>query len=302
MLIEESQSGDGERNMVEYKFFKDSKKEIKESLKDLKVIYTDLDGTLFNDKGCIIKDDKGDYYFDAVKLLPVVADSNWDIVMVSGRNKFQLRYNAQMIGLKNYIAELGAELIYNLGEKVYTTFDKDKIKYDLTYRGKDLIKIVELFKKNFPDKIESETEWSRYRSYNALFFGEINLDKANKLLEDEGYKGLVVVDNGFSSLVDLDLNIEKLHIYNLMPSGVNKAIGIKFDKKIRSFGTKNCIALGDSLEDLKMAGEVKYFFLMGNALEHKEIILDELNKHNNVYITSGVMNKGWTEVIEYLIN
>ena len=285
---------------MEYRFFRDNKKEIKENLKDLKVIYTDLDGTLFNDRGCIIKDNKGDYYFDAVKLLPLVAGKKWDIVLVSGRNKFQLRYNAQMIGLKNYIAELGAELVYNLGEEVYVTFDRQEVKYDLTYGGKDLIKIVELFKRNFPGKIESKMDWSRYRSHNAAFFGEVNLDKANKLLEDKGYKGLVMVDNGFSSLVDLDLSIEKLHIYNLMPSGVNKASGIKFDKKIRSLDTNNCIALGDSLEDLKMTEEVKYFFLMGNALEHKEVILDELDKHNNVYITDGVMNRGWAEVIGYL--
>jgi hydroxymethylpyrimidine pyrophosphatase-like HAD family hydrolase len=145
-------------------------------------------------------------------------------------------------------------------------------------------------------------DWSRNRSYNVLFFGEIDLEKANKLLKDEGYQGLVMVDNGFSSLMKLELGIEKLHIYNLMPFGVNKASGIKLDKKIRNFDTQNCIALGDSLEDLKMADEVKYFFLMQNALEHKEIMLDELRKHDNVFITSDVMNKGWVEVIGYLVD
>jgi len=287
---------------VKYRLFRDSKKEIKENLKDLKVIYTDLDGTLFNDRGCIIKDEKGGYYFKAVKLLSEIARKNWDVVLVSGRNKFQLRYNAQIIGLKNYIAELGSELVYNLGKEVYATFDRQKIKYDLTYEGKDLIKIIELFKKNFPDKIESKMEWSKYRSHTVLFFGEINLNLANKLLKKEGYGELVLVDNGLSSLVELGLDIERLHIYNLMPEGVNKAKGIKLDKKIRNFDINNCIALGDSLEDLKMAGEVKYFFLMGNALEHKEMILDELDKYNNVYVTDGVMNKGWAEVIEYLVN
>lgn len=287
---------------IKYRLFKDHKKEIKENLNDLKVIYSDLDGTLLNDRGCIIKDYKSDYYFEAVRLLPMAAEKNWDIVLVSGRNKFQLRYNAQMIGLKNYIAELGAELVYNLGEEVYVTFDDQKEKYDLTYGGKDLIRIIELFKKNFPGKIENRIDWSRYRSYNALFFGEINLEKANKLLKDEGYSGLILVDNGFSSLVDLELGIEKLHIYNLMPFGVSKAGGIKLDKRIRNFDTKNCIALGDSLEDLKMAGEVKYFFLMQNALEHKEVMLEELRKHNNVFVTNDVMNKGWAEVIGYLVD
>ena len=287
--------------MDAYKLFKDHKSKIKDNLKDLKVIYTDLDGTLFNDRGCIVKDDGGNYYFDAVRLLPAVAEKNWDMVLASGRNKFILKYNAQIIGLKNYISELGAEVSYNLGEKVYATFDRHEMKYDLTYGGKDLIEIIKLFKNSFPGKIESRMDWSRYRTYNALFFGEIDLDEANKLLEDKGYKKLVMVDNGLSALEDLDLDIERLHIYNLKLRGVNKASGIRFDKKIRNFSTGNCIALGDSREDLKMAGEVKYFFLMRNALEHKETILGELNRHNNIYITTGNMNKGWAEVIGYLV-
>lgn len=288
--------------MVKYKLFSDNKKVIKENLRDLKVIYTDLDGTLFNDKGCIVKDYRGDYYFDAIRLLPAVANKNWDIVPVSGRSKFQLKYSAQIIGLKNYIAELGAELVYNLGEEVYVTFDQRELKYDLAGEGKDLLEIIKLFKNNFPDKIESKMEWSRHKSYSAAFFGEINLDKANRLLEDEGYKGLVMVDNGISLLEDLDLRVKKLHIYNLMPVDVNKANGIKFDKKIRNLDTDNCIAMGDSPEDLKMAGEVKYFFLMGNALEHKEIILEELDRYDNVYVADGFMNRGWAEVIGYLTN
>jgi len=286
--------------MVKYKLFSGNKKEIKENLRDLKVIYTDLDGTLFNDKGCIIKDYRGDYYFDAIRLLPAAANKNWDIVPVSGRSKFQLKYSAQIIGLKNYIAELGAELVYNLGEEVYVTFDKRELKYDLAGEGKDLLEIIKLFKNNFPDKIESKIEWSRHKSYSAVFFGEINLDKANRLLKDEGYKGLVMVDNGISLLEDLDLRVKKMHIYNLMPVDVNKANGIKFDKKIRNLNTDNCIAMGDSPEDLKMAGEVKYFFLMGNALEHKEIILEELDRYDNVYVADGFMNRGWAEVIGYL--
>src|SRR4030042_4550112 len=155
---------------VKYRLLKDNKKEIKENLKDFRVIYTDLDGTLLNDRGCIIKDYKSDYYFKALRLLQLAVKKNWDITLVSGRNKFQLRYNAQVIGLKNYIAELGAELVYDLGEEVHVTFDSRKEKYELTYGGKDLIRIIELFKKNFPGKIESRMDWSRYRSYNVLFF------------------------------------------------------------------------------------------------------------------------------------
>ncbi len=284
-----------------YKFFKDFREEINKNLTDLKVIYTDLDGTFFNDKGCIIQDRNGDYFFEAIKLLPEIKKKNWDLVLVSGRNKYQLRYNAQMTGIKNYISELGAEVIYDLGEQVHVTFDNKGLKHDLTYEGVDLEKIIELFKKKFPGKLEGRMEWSKYRSYNALFFGEIDLRSANKLLKEKGYDGIDMVDNGFSNLVDLDLDVDRLHIYNLIPKGVNKAKGVKFDKKIRNFKKENCIALGDSLEDLKMADDVQYFFLMRNALEHKEELETELKKYDNIYITQEFMNKGWYEVMKYLL-
>lgn len=282
-----------------YKFFRDNKEQIKEGISDLKVIYSDLDGTLFNDQGCIIKDARGEYYFKALNLLDKINEKGWDLVLVSGRNKYQLRYNAQMIGANNYIAELGSELVYDLGKEVHVTFDNGRENFDITYEGKDLIRIMELLMTEFPEKIESRMEWSRYRSFNALFFGEIDLEKANKLLETEGYESLVLVDNGFSNLVDLRLKVDRLHIYNLMPRGVTKANGVKLDKKLRGFRNENCIALGDSLEDLKMADEVKYFFLMKNALEHEDELETELKKYNNVFITDGIMNRGWFEVMSW---
>jgi len=283
-----------------YRFFKDHRNDIKNGIRDLKVIYTDLDGTLFNDQGCIIKDVEEKYYFDALKLLSHIKQRGWDLILVSGRNKYQLRYNAQMIGVENYISELGSELVYGLGKDVHVTFDEKK-SFDLTYGGKDLIKIIDLLMKEFPGKIESRMEWSCYRSYNALFFGEIDLRRANDILQREGYKGLVLVDNGFSKLMDLDININRVHIYNLMPAGVTKANGVILDKKLRNLKRENCIALGDSLEDLKMAAEVKYFFLMKNALEHREELEEELIKYDNVYITEEIMNRGWNEVISSLL-
>ncbi len=289
--------------MVDYKFFRDYRNEVKENLKDLKVIYTDLDGTLLNGSGCLIKDYNNDYYFDALKLLIRLESKGLDVVLISGRNRFQLKSSAQVMGLKNYIAELGAELVYNLGEKVYTTFDDSGAVYKTGDGGSDLIKIIKLLKRSFPGKIESRIEWSRYRNYNALFFGEIDLDKANSLLARNGYGGLVLVNNGFSSsLVKVDLNVEKLNIYILIPAGVDKSRGIKLDKKIRKFGADNCIALGDSIEDLKMAGEVKYCFLMRNALDGKEDISGELNKYDNVYVADGIMNRGWAEVVGFLLD
>lgn len=285
-----------------YKLFKDHKEEIKRQLKDLKVVYTDLDGTLLNQKGCLIRDESDCFYLESIEEIEGILKRGWDIVLVSGRNRTQLRYNAQMIGIKNYIAELGCELVYNLGEKVYPTFDGYKINYDLKYEGKDLIEIVKLLKESFPNKIKYNPEWSKYRNWTILFFGEINLDLANDLLKKQGYKNLILVDNGITSLEKLDIGVERLHIYNLIPQGVDKSTAIKLDKKIRGFGTEECIALGDSLEDLKMAKEVKFFFLMKNAFDFGggRKVLEELQNYNNIFVTEYRMNRGWTEVIKFI--
>ena len=285
---------------IKYKLFDDYKDKIKKDLKDLKVIYTDLDGTLFNDQGCIIKDCEGNFYFEVVKLFESIAKKNWDIVLVSGRNKLQLRYNSMLVGVKNYITELGSELVHNLGEKVYVTFDSEKYNYEITKCGKDLVNIITILKDAFPNKIDSNLDWSIDRTFNALFFGDVDLEKANKILKDAGYGGLVLVDNGFSKLVKLNLDVENMRIYNLMPRGVDKSSAIKLDKELRNFKDSNCIALGDSIEDLKMAPVVKYFFLMRDAIERDGDILKSLCNFDNVFVTKHRMNRGWAEVMKYL--
>jgi HAD superfamily hydrolase (TIGR01484 family) len=283
------------------KLFDDYKDKIKKDLKDLKVIYTDLDGTLFNDQGCIIKDCEGNFYFEVVKLFEKITQKNWDIVLVSGRNKLQLRYNSMLVGVKNYITELGSELVHNLGEKVYVTFDSEKYSYEITKCGRDLVNIIKILKEAFPNKIDSNLDWSIDRTFNALFFGDVDLEKANRILKDAGYGGLVLVDNGFSKLVKLNLDVENMRIYNLMPRGVDKSSAIKLDKELRNFKDSNCIALGDSIEDLKMAPVVKYFFLMRDAIERDGDILNSLCNFDNVFVTKHRMNRGWVEVMKYLV-
>ena len=87
-----------------------------------------------------------------------------------------------------------------------------------------------------------------------------------------------------------------------MPRWVDKSSAIKLDKKLRNFKDKNCIALGDSIEDLKMTPAVKYFFLMRDAIERDGDILNSLRNFDNVFVTVHRMNRGWAEVMKYLVD
>jgi hydroxymethylpyrimidine pyrophosphatase-like HAD family hydrolase len=111
----------------------------------------------------------------------------------------------------------------------------------------------------------------------------------------------MVVNNGFSNLVTLDLDVEELRIYNLIYRGADKASAISLDRKIRKFKKNNCIALGDSFEDIKMAREVGVFFLMKNAIDRDAGIIDLIKNYDNIYVTEKSMNHGWLEVIDFLL-
>jgi HAD superfamily hydrolase (TIGR01484 family) len=285
---------------VKIKYFRDYMDLIKKSTGETKVIYTDLDGTLLNNKGCLIMDNEGNYYLDAVKQLENLNFKKIDVVLVSGRNRMQLKYNAQMMNLKNYIAEAGSEVVYDLGRDVHPTYDRSSLKHDFASLGPDLDAVADLLRKAFPGRIEYRADWNRYRATNILFLGEIDLKKANRILEENGYGDSALINNGPTSLYPTLLNMEKIYFYNLMPKGVNKSAGVKLDMKIRQFKKENCIALGDSLEDLKMAPEVNHFFLMHNNLNEEKDILEALPEYENVYVTENSMNRGWTEVIDYL--
>lgn len=286
--------------MSNLKFFKNFKDEIKKTMSGVKVIYTDLDGTMMNDKGCLIQDDKDNYYFDVLMQLKNLSAKNIDLVLVSGRSRVQLKYNAQMLNLRNYIPELGSEVVYDLGKKIHKTYDKSKQKYDFASLGPDLEEVIDLLKKEFPSKIDYSPDWNKYRSTNILFIGNMDLSKANKLLEENGYGDYLIINNGQTGMYTANLDVNKVYYYNLIPKGVDKAAGVRLDKKIRHLEKENCIALGDSLEDLKIAQEVSFFFLMNNDIHEERDVLEALSEYENVYISEQKMNKGWAEIISHL--
>jgi HAD superfamily hydrolase (TIGR01484 family) len=282
------------------KFFRDYREEIKKDMGQVRVIYSDLDGTLLNDKGCLIKDRENNFFIGALEQIEKLFQKDIDIVLISGRNKVQLRFNAKILGVKNYIAELGCELVYDQGKKVHFTFDNERFKYDFRYQGRDLQKVIDILKNAFPNKIEGKPEWAIYRSTNALFLGDVDIKSANRLLRDNGYGEAELVNNGPTLLENVSLDLKKIYIYNLMPKGVGKINGVRLDKKIRNFKRENCIALGDSMEDLKLASEVKYFFMMENTIEEEKDIIGALKNYDNVFVSDNAMNRGWAEVISYL--
>ena len=137
--------------------------DISKGLGDVRVVYTDLDGTMFGPNGCFFLNGQREYTLRPARALIETLKRGVDVVPVSGRSGRQLRENVRIMGLSNYIAELGVELVYNQGERmVINTGDFRGESGDL-YRSIMCSGAVDFLLTRYPRRIEFHTPWSQFR-------------------------------------------------------------------------------------------------------------------------------------------
>ena len=73
----------------------------------------------------------------------------------------------------------------------------------------------------------------------------MDVDEANELLAAEGHAGLRLVDNGEIA--------PDTHTYHLIPAGASKARAVAAHMRARGYAPEECVAVGDSREDLEVA-------------------------------------------------
>ena len=66
------------------------------------------------------------------------------------------------------------------------------------------------------------------------------------------------------------------HAYHLVPGGASKAKGVAFHMQARGYAPEDCIAIGDSIEDLEAAESVGRFFVVANGPERDAALRDAL--------------------------
>ena len=59
----------------------------------------------------------------------------------------------------------------------------------------------------------------------------------------------------------------RTHAYHLVPRGVSKAGAVAAHARARGYDPAECIAVGDSVEDLEVAAAVGRFFVVANGPE-----------------------------------
>jgi phosphoglycolate phosphatase len=261
----------------------------------LRCVYTDLDGTLLGHNGSLFRDSEGGFSLLQARALEACDRAGAEVVIKSGRREGSVVEDAKLMGLRSYIAEVGTVVMID-GERTELVGDAE------ADPGKSLAEtwvdrgIADELFQHFEGRLEWHRPWHRQRDLSLLFRGKIDTDEANRLLAEHGHEGVRVIDNG-AIFAPMDGIEGPAHAYHLLPEGASKARAVAFHMQARGYSPEECIAIGDSIEDLDVAQVVGRFFVPANGPERDPALREAIASRSNVTVTEGRMGEGVYEAV-----
>jgi hydroxymethylpyrimidine pyrophosphatase-like HAD family hydrolase len=197
-----------------------------------------------------------------------------------------------VIGATSFVYESGAAVVL-AGEEHWLTEgfvprDGRTIFDQITDTGAPALLL-----EHFVGRLEYHDPWHLGREVSHLFRGQVDAAEADALLVEGGHAALRLVDNG--TMHPRVAGHEDWHAYHLVPRSASKAAGVAFHQRARGLAPESCIAIGDSREDLGMAGVLSAFWLVGNALEEDPTVRDAMTA--NVRVAEGHQGAGVYEAV-----
>jgi hydroxymethylpyrimidine pyrophosphatase-like HAD family hydrolase len=132
---------------------------------------------------------------------------------------------------------------------------------------------------HFKNRLEYHEPWHSEREFSHLMRGLVDVSEANELLAAGGHGDLRLVDNGAIAL---------------MPRTASKAAAVEAHMRARGYAAQECIAVGDSREDVGVAPVVGRFFLVANGAEKDPSLR---GAHVNVEVTEERNGEGFYEAV-----
>lgn len=261
----------------------------------LRCVYTDLDGTLLGLRGSLFCDAEGNFSLSQARALQACDRAGVEVVVMSGRREAQVNSDSRLMGQTSYIYEAGCGVVLD-GERTYLTGDWHPDESG-DPAGKMLdAGIPELLFEHFSPRLEWHSPWHTGRELSLLMRGKVDAAEANRLLEEHGHRDLRFLDNG--AIGRRMEGVEgRTHAYHLVPGGASKAKGVEFHRRARGYEPEQCIAVGDSIEDLEVSASVGRFFCVANGPANDEALREALPRFPNATVTEGVMGEGFYEAV-----
>jgi hypothetical protein len=260
----------------------------------LRCVYVDLDGTLLGPGASILRDAEGDFTLLAVRALEACHRAGVEVVPFSGRRETQVFEDARILGCAAYIFEIGAAVVID-GEAEWLTAPMvpgEKTIHDqITDTGAPALLL-----EHFHGRLEYHAPWHRNRDVSHLFRGLVDAFEVERLLDENGMGNLRLVDNGsVHSRSEMIAGLPQVRAYHLVPAGASKAGAVARHMQVRGYAPEDCIAVGDSREDMSAADVVGAAWLVANALERDPSLRDDLRP--NVRVAEGRYGEGVYEAV-----
>ena len=262
----------------------------------LRCLYTDLDGTLLGRFGSLFADADGNFSRNQALLLEACHRAGVEVVVMSGRREAQVLSDSRLMGQSSYIYEAGCGMVIDRERTLLT--GEGWVPDDRGTPAERMIAsgIPAMLFEHFAGRLEYHAPWHEGRVLSLLFRGKVDVAEVNELVaaHPDG-DGLRFLDNGAISR-PME-GIEIAHAYHLVPGGASKGKAVGAHLRARGYSREECIAAGDSIEDLGAAEYVGRFFCMANGYEKDEALRTALGAFDNVTVTDGRMGDGVYEAV-----
>ncbi len=260
----------------------------------MRCLYVDLDGTLLGPDASLLRGADGRFSLLGVRALEACWRADVEVVLFSGRRQRSVFEGARMIGSSAYIFELGAGLVLDgelewLTDGIVPSADAGSIFEQLESSGAPALLLD-----RHAGRLEYHTPWSRGREVSHLFRGSVDLEEAHALLAGAGMDWLRLVDNGVIREHRMP-GVDVVHAYHLVPSGASKVRAVARHMQARGYVADECIAVGDSREDMDTSSAVGTFWLVANAVERDPTLEEDL--HAGVRVASESYGAGVYEAV-----
>jgi phosphoglycolate phosphatase len=220
-----------------------------------------------------------------------------EVVIKSGRRKTQVMEDARLIGQSAYIYEVGSGLVID-GEETFLTGELQPRDGKTVHAQVEESGAPALLLETYGGQLEPHAPWHLGRQVSHLFRGLVDPGEATALLEQSGFGDLRLVDNGSIPAEECKLPIDGTpHAYHLVPKQASKAAAVARHMQARGYAREECVAVGDSNEDLEVARRVGRFFLVANAVAEDPALRREIGAYGNVEITEAGHGDGFYEAV-----
>jgi len=262
----------------------------------LRGVYLDLDGTLLGRGASLLRDHQGDFALLGVRALEACHRAGAEVVLYSGRRRAQVMEDARLLGQTAYVFEAGCGLVID-GELTWLTDGmvpgELTIHDQITETGAPRVLL-----ERFAGRLEYHDPWHRDREVSHLFRGAVDAFEADAVLAEHGLGHLRLVDNGTIHRRSPTLpGIEQARAYHLIPAAASKARAVARHMRARGYVPEECIAVGDSREDMGAADAVGTFWLVANALERDPTLAEAIGGRPNVRVAEERMGAGVYEAV-----